>query len=109
MSAGALPLIIQGGMGIAVSNWKLARAVSLAGQLGVVSGTALDSVFVRRLQDGDPCGSIRRALASFPKPEISAEILKKYFKPEGRGPDEPYVALPRSEERRVGKECRDRV
>lgn len=93
-AAGTLPLIIQGGMGIAVSNWKLARAVSAAGQLGVVSGTALDSVFIRRLQDGDPCGSIRRALASFPKPEISAEILTKYFKPGGRRPDEPYVALP---------------
>jgi len=25
----ALPLIIQGGMGIGVSNWKLARAVSV--------------------------------------------------------------------------------
>lgn len=94
MSAVALPLIIQGGMGIAVSNWKLAKAVAAAGQLGVISGTALDSVFVRRLQDGDPCGSIRRALASFPKPEISAEILRRYFRPEGRKQDEPYVALP---------------
>ena len=31
--------IIQGGMGVAVSSWQLARAVSQAGQLGVVSGT----------------------------------------------------------------------
>ncbi len=35
------PLIIQGGMGIAVSNYHLAKAVSMAGQLGVVSGTAI--------------------------------------------------------------------
>jgi len=94
MSAASLPLIIQGGMGIAVSNWKLASAVAAAGQLGVISGTALDSVFVRRLQDGDPSGAIRRALASFPKPEVAAEILRKYFKPEGRAPHEPYVSLP---------------
>ncbi len=90
----ALPMIIQGGMGIAVSNWKLAHAVSAMGQLGVVSGTALDSVFVRRLQDGDPSGAIRRALAAFPKPDVAAEILRRYFKPEGRATDEPYTALP---------------
>ena len=35
------PLIIQGGMGAGVSNWRLARAVSEQGQLGVVSGIAL--------------------------------------------------------------------
>ena len=94
MTAGTLPLVIQGGMGIAVSNWKLAQAVAMAGQLGVVSGTALDSVFVRRLQDGDPTGAVRRALASFPKPEIAAEILRRYFKPGGRAPNEPYASLP---------------
>lgn len=94
MAATALPLIIQGGMGIAVSNWKLARTVAAAGQLGVVSGTALDSVFVRRLQDGDPTGAVRRALASFPKPDVAAELLRKYFKPEGRKEGEPYVSLP---------------
>ncbi len=45
-----LPLIIQGGLGVAVSNWRLARAVSALGQLGVVSGTAIDQVVVRRSQ-----------------------------------------------------------
>ena len=94
MTALALPLVIQGGMGIAVSNWRLANAVAAAGQLGVISGTALDTVFVRRLQDGDPCGALRRALASFPKPEVAAEILRRYFKPEGRAPNEPYTLLP---------------
>ncbi|MBI2409036.1 MAG: nitronate monooxygenase [Gemmatimonadetes bacterium] len=94
MSVSALPMVIQGGMGIAVSNWKLASAVAAMGQLGVVSGTALDSVFVRRLQDGDPCGAVRRALANFPKPEVAAEMLKKYFKPGGRAPGEPYAVLP---------------
>lgn len=31
-------------MGVAVSNWRLVRAVSRLGQLGVVSGTALDGL-----------------------------------------------------------------
>ncbi|HXA44945.1 MAG TPA: nitronate monooxygenase, partial [Candidatus Angelobacter sp.] len=44
------PRIIQGGMGAGVSNWRLARAVSQTGQLGVVSGTALATILVRRLQ-----------------------------------------------------------
>jgi nitronate monooxygenase len=51
---GPYPTLIQGGMGVGVSNWRLAQAVSRFGQLGVVSGTALDQVFARRLQDGDP-------------------------------------------------------
>ena len=79
VSAGRLPTIIQGGMGVAVSNWRLARAVSQRGQLGVVSGTALDTVFVRRLQDGDPGGHIRRAMAHFPVPGVAIRTLDKFF------------------------------
>ena len=56
------PRIIQGGMGAGISDWRLARAVAAAGQLGVVSGTALDSILARRLQMGDPEGHLRRAL-----------------------------------------------
>ena len=48
--------LIQGGMGVYVSNWRLARAVSELGHLGVVSGTCLDTVLIRRLADGDPGG-----------------------------------------------------
>jgi len=48
-----LPEIIQGGMGAGVSDWRLAKCVSQQGQIGVVSGTALDSIFIRRLQLGD--------------------------------------------------------
>ena len=76
-----LPKVIQGGMGVAVSNWKLAKAVSQAGQLGVVSGTAIDVVMVRRLQQGDPGGHIRRALAQFPYPPMAQRILQRYFIP----------------------------
>lgn len=88
------PLIIQGGMGVGVSSWVLAKAVSVRGQLGVVSGTALDSLFVRRLQDGDAGGHMRRAMAQFPIPEVSAEVLKRYFLPEGRPEGIPYKPVP---------------
>lgn len=88
------PSVIQGGMGVAVSSWQLARAVSKAGQLGVVSGTALDAVVARRLQEGDPTGDIRRALDHFPIPEIANRVKAKYFRAEGIG-DEPYIPVPR--------------
>ena len=58
----SLPRVIQGGMGVAVSSWRLASAVARTGQLGLVSGTALDLVLARRLQDGDQDGAARRAL-----------------------------------------------
>jgi len=78
------PVIIQGGMGIAVSGWKLAREVARTGQLGVVSGTGLDSVVARRLQDGDKGHHIRRALRHFPSPAIVSRVLDRYFRVEGR-------------------------
>jgi nitronate monooxygenase len=93
-SSFAHPTIIQGGMGVGVSDWVLARAVAMRGQLGVVSGTALDSLFVRRLQDGDQGGDLRRALAHFPIPDVAADILKRYFLPEGREPGAPYKPVP---------------
>lgn len=94
MSTAALPIVIQGGMGVAVSNWRLARAVSLRGQMGVVSGTGLDSILVRRLQDGDVGGHVRRAMQCFPIPGVSAAALRRYFLPAGRAPGQPYKLLP---------------
>jgi len=79
-----LPVIIQGGMGVAVSGWRLAKAVSTEGQLGVVSGTALDAVMARRLQLGDPDGHLRRALAAFPIAGVADRILDRYFVPGGK-------------------------
>lgn len=93
--AGALPTLIQGGMGVAVSSWPLARAVSAVGQLGVVSGTALDVVLARRLQDGDPGGHVRAAMAAFPVPEIAARVRDRYFRAGGREPGTPYAPVPR--------------
>jgi nitronate monooxygenase len=89
-----LPRIIQGGMGVGVSNWRLAQAVSKLGQLGVVSGTALDSVFVRRLADGDRGGHMRRGLDAFPFPEMARRIWQEYFVPGGKPSNAPYPSLP---------------
>ena len=88
------PRIIQGGMGVGVSSWRLANAVARHGALGVVSGSMLDTVIVRRLQDGDPGGHIRRAAARFPLPGAAEEILRRYYRSNGRRPGAPYVALP---------------
>lgn len=91
-----LPTIIQGGMGAAVSSWKLARAVALAGQMGVVSGTALDVVLARRLQDGDPGGEIRSACSEFPVPGVAEQVLARHYVAGGRAAHQPYrtVAMP---------------
>lgn len=86
--------IIQGGMGVGVSNWKLAQTVSRAGQLGVVSGTALDQVLARRLQDGDPGGHMRRGLVAFPFPAMAQRIRDGYFIPGGKAERTPYRAVP---------------
>ena len=68
-------------MGVGVSNWRLAQAVSKLGQLGVVSGTALDQLFVRRLADGDPDGHMRRGVDAFPFPEMARRVWQRYFVP----------------------------
>lgn len=88
------PLIIQGGMGVGVSNWVLAKAVSMRGQLGVVSGTCVDTLLARRLQDGDLGGHVRRAMEHFPLPDVVEEVMRRYFRPEGRAEGEPYTAVP---------------
>ena len=89
-----LPQIIQGGMGVGVSNWELARAVSTRGQLGVVSGTALDSVMIRRLGLGDLDGSMRRGLAAFPDQELVTKILNKFYIQGGKADKDSYQLLP---------------
>jgi len=81
-------------MGAAVSNWRLAGAVSRLGQLGVVSGTALDLIFARRLQDGDSGGHMRRALDHFPIPEIADRVWRTYYIAGGKAERAPYKSLP---------------
>ena len=81
-------------MGVAISNWHLARTVSMLGQLGVVSGVALEILLVRRLQDGDIGGHIRRALEKFPFREMARRTVEKYYIPGGKADDKPYAAVP---------------
>ncbi len=90
-----LPIVIQGGMGMAVSSWQLARTVSQADQLGVVSGIALDTVLTRRLQDGDLTGDIRRALDAFPVPAIAERVLARFFLVDGRPEGGSYLPVPK--------------
>ena len=89
------PQIIQGGMGVAISDWRLANAVCAAGQLGVVSGTALDVLCTRRLSAGDPGGHVRRALAAFPVPAVAHWIVESYYVEGGIGAQERYQQVPR--------------
>lgn len=91
-----LPEIIQGGMGVGVSSWQLARAVSSAGQLGVVSGTMIDVVVARTLQLGDPGGHVRRALSNFPEPAFTQRFLDRYFIEGGKAPGAPFRPVPMS-------------
>ena len=88
------PILIQGGMGVGVSDWRLARAVSRCGQLGVVSGTALASVLVRRLQTGDTAGDVRRALEACPLREEAQVVLQRYWCPSGLPVGTPFAATP---------------
>lgn len=81
-------------MGVNVSNWRLARAVSTAGELGVVSGTGLATVLARRLQLGDKEGHIRKALAAFPVPSMARNVLRYYFIPGGKCASLPFRSTP---------------
>jgi NAD(P)H-dependent flavin oxidoreductase YrpB (nitropropane dioxygenase family) len=82
-------------MGVGVSDWRLARAVAAAGQLGVVSGVALDAVLARRLQCGDPGGDVRRALGELPLPGVAERIIRRYFVPGGIAAGQPFRPIPR--------------
>lgn len=64
------------------------------GELGVVSGTAIDTILVRELQDGDRDGSIRRALASFPDQDMANRVIEKYFIKDGKEALKPYRSIP---------------
>ena len=87
-------VIIQGGMGVGISDWRLARSVSRLGQLGVVSGTALDQILARRLQMGDPGGHMRRALDHFPVPRLAAQVWDDHYVPGGKAPHESFLTPP---------------
>ncbi|MEK7202171.1 MAG: nitronate monooxygenase [Patescibacteria group bacterium] len=86
--------ILQGGMGVGVSFWKLARAVSLRGQAGTVSGTGAALVIPRLLQEGDEDGSIRRALEHFPIPKLGQMVWDRYYHEGGIDQNKQYKSIP---------------
>jgi NAD(P)H-dependent flavin oxidoreductase YrpB (nitropropane dioxygenase family) len=83
-------------MGVGVSDWRLARAVSQLGQLGVVSGALVAILFARRLQAGDPGGAMRHAMDHFPIPSVAERVIEEYFVPGGKADAEAFhlSALP---------------
>ncbi len=92
--------LIQGGMGAYVSNWRLARSVAMerpGETAGTVSGTALDVVYTRLLQLGDPGGHVRQALEAFDAKfgtEIGHKILNRFFIEGGKAPDAHFKVSP---------------
>ena len=88
------PVLVQGGMGIGISDHRLARATAALGCLGVVSGTGIDTVFVRRLQLGDASGDLRRGMSWFPWPHVAERCLRKYLRPQGKAPEQAFSLLP---------------
>lgn len=90
-----LPPVIQGGMGVGVSSWRLARRVANSGGLGVISGVASDLLVARWLQDGDLDGHVRAAMAEYPDQDYVAATLKRFYRPAGREPGTPFRPIPR--------------
>lgn len=92
--------LIQGGMGVHVSNWRLAKTVAMQRPgitVGTVSGTALDVVYVRLLQLGDPGGHARRALRALDDRfgvSTGRTICDRYFIEGGKAPNERFRSAP---------------
>lgn len=100
--------LIQGGMGVSVSNWRLARAVAIAGEnlnqkvMGVVSATGLPDIFLEKLQEGDP--ETISALEDF-SPEIKKRLFEKYLPNEKKLPKRTKRVPPRPEVLVIGEEA----
>jgi NAD(P)H-dependent flavin oxidoreductase YrpB (nitropropane dioxygenase family) len=93
------PVLISGGMGIWVSNWRMSRILSLLGGMGIVSGTALEVVYVRLLQQGDKGGHVRRAFEELGArvPALAGplrRIVGEYFIDGGKAATAPYKSAP---------------
>jgi NAD(P)H-dependent flavin oxidoreductase YrpB (nitropropane dioxygenase family) len=92
--------LIQGGMGVYVSHWRLAKEVARqrpGETAGTVSGTALDVVYARLLQLGDPGGHARRALRTFDDMfdvTIGRTICDRFFIEGGKAPAARFRSAP---------------
>ncbi len=78
-------------MGVAISGWKLAHAVSATGNLGVVSGTGVAIALMHGLWKGDEGGHYRRALSHFPDQDVVQRLLDKYFNEGGTDKPTPHT------------------
>ncbi len=88
------PLIIQGGMGAAISTYRLARAVSRTGNLGVVSGTGVTGLLLDRLRRGHE--ETRLALEQFPHREFRERLIEDHYGKGGPAPLTPMWTIKRS-------------
>jgi len=75
--------IIMGGMGVAISWYKIAKIVSMLGGLGTVSGTAAERIMASVLSRGDPGGHFRRALKHFPFQDSAERIIREFYIEQG--------------------------
>ncbi|MEA3306290.1 MAG: nitronate monooxygenase [Elusimicrobiota bacterium] len=93
------PAIIIGGMGVRISTWLMARIVAMTGNMGVVSGTGLEIIYPRILQDGDKGGHVRRAFKELARrqPALAQSVFDlydKYYIEGGKAANKPYKAVP---------------
>ncbi|HCE98088.1 MAG TPA: 2-nitropropane dioxygenase [Elusimicrobia bacterium] len=77
----------------------MVRIVSMMGGLGVVSGTALEIVYPRILQNGDPGGHVRRAFNELARrqpalAEPLGRLIEKYYIEGGKAADAPFKTVP---------------
>ncbi|MDE2293198.1 MAG: nitronate monooxygenase [Elusimicrobia bacterium] len=93
--------VLVGGMGAEVSNVALVASVANhpSGRMsGSLSATALADVYARRLQLGDPDGSIREAFDAFARlaPALASEVAALYAGfhiPGGKAPEAMFRGL----------------
>lgn len=92
--------LIQGGMGVYVSNWRMAKAVSMempGKTAGTVSGIGLDLVYLRLLQLGDPGGHVRRAMSALDEifgVTIGQKICARYLIEGRKAPSDRFMNAP---------------
>jgi NAD(P)H-dependent flavin oxidoreductase YrpB (nitropropane dioxygenase family) len=87
-------------MGVAVSHWRLARTVASLGQLGVVSGTGIDTVIVRRMQDHGIDDELQAVLDRFPCQAVVEKAVAR-FGSKRRGEHGQYRGVPMPTHRNV--------
>lgn len=99
-AASGLPPLIQGGMGVRISGWKLARATAGMGAIGVISTVGLRQIVVEEIRGGDrdAIDTARR----FPIPRYVDDLLSyapggdRHRKPIPMDSPDPHkCALPR--------------